>query len=378
VTFISLFLCPYKENIMIKKQLVVIAALATASILPLAHADQHEQDNRWYVAPFGSYLNSENRPHTTDSNWGGGMGIGKMLNEHFNVELRGFYQEFDLANRSKSANLAGGTIDLQYYFSRNKFSPYVVGAVGGVNTSFDGSNTSFGKTKGHLNEGSFIFETGLGATYELTDNFLLRADARYRLDTLPTVITSNEDVFHDVVVNVGFVVPLGPKPTAVAKFEVPEVVARPVPVADCSTLDADADGVNDCNDRCVGTMSGSKVDAQGCPISLELRGVNFKYDSAELTFDAMAILDTIAANLITYPDKNDIEVHGHTSSEGSNSHNMKLSQRRSQSVVDYLALKGVTNRLYARGYGENQPIADNGTEEGRAQNRRVELVWTGN
>jgi len=359
---------------MIKKQLVFIAALTSASVLPLAQADQ-TPDNRWYVAPFGTYLNSENRPNITDSNWGAGMGFGKMLDKHFNVEVRGFYNQFDLENRSHNADIAGGTVDLQYYFFRDKFSPYVVGALGGINTQFNGTNTSFNNTKGKIDAASFIFETGLGATYELHDNFLLRADARYRLDTLGSSINSNDSVFNDMTVNVGFVVPFGPKPTE-AKYEAP--APAPTPVADCSTLDSDSDGVNNCDDRCAGTMGGSKVDAQGCPISLELKGVNFRYDSAELTFEAMAILDTVAANLMAYPDKSEIEVHGHTSSEGSNSYNMKLSQRRSQSVVDYLTLKGVTNRLYARGYGESQPIADNSTEEGRSQNRRVELVWTGN
>jgi OOP family OmpA-OmpF porin len=75
--------------------------------------------------------------------------------------------------------------------------------------------------------------------------------------------------------------------------------------------------------------------------------------------------------------KDELEVHGYTSSEGSNAYNMKLSQKRSQSVASYLASKGVTNHLVARGYGESQPIADNRTEQGREQNRRVELIWMG-
>jgi OOP family OmpA-OmpF porin len=54
---------------------------------------------------------------------------------------------------------------------------------------------------------------------------------------------------------------------------------------------------------------------------------------------------------------------------------MKLSQRRAQSVANYLKRKGVTNRLTAKGYGETQPIADNSTEAGRSENRRVELIW---
>ena len=54
---------------------------------------------------------------------------------------------------------------------------------------------------------------------------------------------------------------------------------------------------------------------------------------------------------------------------------MKLSQRRAHSVLEYLKMKGVTNKLIAKGYGETQPIADNATEAGRSENRRVELIW---
>jgi OOP family OmpA-OmpF porin len=140
-------------------------------------------------------------------------------------------------------------------------------------------------------------------------------------------------------------------------------------------MDSDGDGANNCLDKCPGTIGGSKVDSQGCPISLELKGVNFKYDSAELTPNAMIILDGVADSLKNYPQKNDIEVHGHTSSEGTTRHNMKLSQRRSQSVVDYLIQRGVANRLFAKGLGEDHPIADNSSEEGRSLNRRVELIW---
>jgi OOP family OmpA-OmpF porin len=108
-----------------------------------------------------------------------------------------------------------------------------------------------------------------------------------------------------------------------------------------------------------------------------LKGVNFKYDSAELTTAATAILDKVAVDLSAYSVKKNIEVRGHASSEGTNAYNLALSQRRSQSVADYLKRKGITNKLIAKGYGEEYPVADNATEAGREKNRRVELVWTG-
>jgi OOP family OmpA-OmpF porin len=70
-------------------------------------------------------------------------------------------------------------------------------------------------------------------------------------------------------------------------------------------------------------------------------------------------------------------VTGHTDSVGSDAFNQRLSERRAQAVVAYLESKGVgAGRLRASGAGESQPIADNGTEEGRAKNRRVELKRT--
>ncbi|MCB1832791.1 MAG: OmpA family protein, partial [Geminicoccaceae bacterium] len=68
------------------------------------------------------------------------------------------------------------------------------------------------------------------------------------------------------------------------------------------------------------------------------------------------------------------EVQGHTDSTGATDYNQGLSERRAQSVLDYLTGKGVeAERLTAVGFGENRPIASNDTEEGRAQNRRVEI-----
>ena len=347
---------------MMKRHLLSFALLVSMGFAAAVQAEEF-LDNRWYVAPFGSYVNPGGDRISNNEGYGAGLGIGKIINEHFNVEIRGFYNGFDderpRLGKKGQWDLAGGTADLQYYFWRDKFSPYTVAAIGGMNSYVNGRSGA-----------GFIGEVGTGFTYELCDHLLFRSDVRYRYNNnFDANLTPTRDTneYHDMVVNVGFVIPLGPKPQAAAP------VAEAAP--DCSTLDSDSDGVNDCTDTCPGTMAGAKVDGSGCPLSLELKGVNFEYNSARLTPGAMSILDGVAENLIAYPQKNDIEVRGHTSSEGSNKYNMRLSQRRSQSVVDYLSMKGVTNRLTAHGYGEDMPIADNSTEEGRQQNRRVELVW---
>lgn len=365
-----------KRNIMIKTRLLVLA-LSGMSLMSVAQADDSQDDydsatdDRWYVAPFGTFIKTGGDRDAKDG-WGGGMGFGKMLDEHFNIELKGFYQGFggySNANTGQTGrwDLTGGTADLQYFFFRDKFSPYAVIGAGGMNTSVPGDSGI-----------AIIGESGVGFTYELHDNFLLRSDVRYRYNNnFNAQLRPGTDEYHDMTVNVGFVVPFGDKPRAPVKAEpyVAPIAAAPEP--DCSALDSDSDGVNDCLDKCPNTMSGTKVDYTGCPMSIELKGVNFEYNSARLTENAKTILDGVAANLIETSQKKDIEVQGHTSSEGTSAYNMKLSQRRSQAVADYLKSKGVTDKLYAKGYGEDFPIADNSTEEGKAMNRRVELIWIG-
>jgi outer membrane protein OmpA-like peptidoglycan-associated protein len=73
--------------------------------------------------------------------------------------------------------------------------------------------------------------------------------------------------------------------------------------------------------------------------------------------------------------KVEIEISGHTDSKGSDDYNLNLSQGRSQSVVDYIVSQGIdSSRLTAHGYGEGKPIDTNDTDEGRANNRRVEFT----
>ncbi len=354
---------------MLKKNLLTVAILTSIGVLPLVHAAEQPTDNRWYISPFGTFIKTDN-DRRADDGWGAGLGIGKMINKHLNLEARGFYNQLDGDNTRRSDrtwDLAGGTLDLQYYFSRQKFAPYAVIAVGGMDTRLNKHNAI-----------GFIAEAGLGVNYEMSDNFMLRGDVRYRYNNNQDHVQAGTTEFDDMTVNVGFVIPFGAKPTYVAQAETPTAYTPVAATPDCSTLDDDQDGINNCGDRCLGTPEGSTVDNVGCPVKLILKGQHFNYDSAELTLNARELLDGVAESLANYPQKNDIEVQGHTSSEGSNAYNMRLSQRRAVSVVEYLIAKGVSNRLSATGFGEDHPIADNDTDAGKSENRRVELIWIEN
>jgi outer membrane protein OmpA-like peptidoglycan-associated protein/opacity protein-like surface antigen len=147
----------------------------------------------------------------------------------------------------------------------------------------------------------------------------------------------------------------------------------------CPDRDTDRDGVPDERDQCPATPAGVQVGPDGCPVAstfaeeLVLEGVNFVSGSAELTPDSVAALALVAESLRVNPDVK-VEVRGHTDSTGSAEINRDVSHRRANAVRDVLIQFGIhPERITAVGYGEDYPIADNSTREGRAQNRRVEL-----
>ncbi len=147
----------------------------------------------------------------------------------------------------------------------------------------------------------------------------------------------------------------------------------------CPELDNDADGVADSVDQCPGTPLDIEVDETGCPVveeiqqNLVLEGVAFLSGSAQLTPESVAVITRIAESLRAWPDVR-VEVRGHTDALGTAEANRALSQRRAMAVRDALIQIGIAPmRISAVGYGEDYPIADNTTAEGRARNRRVEL-----
>lgn len=123
----------------------------------------------------------------------------------------------------------------------------------------------------------------------------------------------------------------------------------------------------------------AKVKRVGEGIEVELsEKVLFDFNQSSLTDDARSNLDKIITVLHKYPDTN-IEIQGHTDSVGSDSYNQGLSVKRAKSVFKYLKSKDIADaRLTTRGFGEGAPKYSNETDDGRAQNRRVEFLITAN
>lgn len=123
----------------------------------------------------------------------------------------------------------------------------------------------------------------------------------------------------------------------------------------------------------------AKVERVGEGIEVEFESkVLFDFDQSGLKTAAKTSLNDLATILKKYPDTN-IEIQGHTDSKGSDAYNEALSQRRANAVMIYLIDRGIPNsRMNPRAMGEKYPKYTNDTEEGRAQNRRVEFLITAN
>lgn len=120
--------------------------------------------------------------------------------------------------------------------------------------------------------------------------------------------------------------------------------------------------------------TGIEVERDGSEINLRMpSGVTFDFNSSTLKPDFRPALDQVVTTLNAYPSTF-IDVSGHTDSIGSDAVNQQLSERRGAAVADYLTYQGISRaRIATRGFGKQFPVASNETEDGRAQNRRVEI-----
>ena len=148
-----------------------------------------------------------------------------------------------------------------------------------------------------------------------------------------------------------------------------EKMALPAPVVSMKK-DSDNDGVYDEDDKCPGTPAGATVNAVGCWV---LDNVLFDFDKSIIKSMAYPLLDNVVKILEKNPAMQ-LQLNGHCDNVGTPEYNMDLSLRRANAVRDYIVRKGIlSKRLGTQGYGFTQPVTLNGTDSGRAMNRRVEL-----
>lgn len=344
---------------------ITAIGLASAGLAFAATVQAQEAQSNSYFSTLGSYaIVDDDRTPTEEGDEGYGVRFvyGQQYESRFGwgLALESQIIETDVPSFT---DFYRHSIELHGTYAlgdRQGFTPYALLGVGGNYNDVRGTGESdsfdpYGTAGLGFVTGPII-ETG---------QIKLRGELRYIYDTFG-------DEYQDYQALVGFEIPFFGKPEPAEPAPAPEPEVR---VVEAEMADADGDGIPDSADKCPGTPSGTRVDGEGCALSdtIDLYGVLFATDSSDLRANARRLLQPVVGIFNRYPDL-EVEVAGHTDDRGPDSYNQDLSQRRAESVRQYLVDRGVpAGNVTAMGYGESEPVASNDTEEGRQDNRRVEI-----
>lgn len=421
-----------------RKQLALLAA-GSLLIMSTAASAANKAETFSFSPVIGGYL-FDGKQHLK-GNIVYGVRAGYNFTDAFGVEALFDYLHNNDSTLGPKPGISmfryGGEM-LYHFFPENKFVPYVAAGYAGVH--FDGdsdgiSNKNYTQTRG-------AFDYGVGAKYFLNDNVAIRADVRHLVYTYDRTYSNVEYTLGAYIPFGGTAPAAKPAepPPAPAAAPVVAPPPPPVPVApldsdgdgvpdagdncpgtpagvkvdkDGCPLDSDMDGVADYLDKCPGTPVGVKVDKDGCPLDSDMDGVadyldkcpgtpaGVKVDTDGCPVPVAKLCSPTVLNITFDTNKSDIKpqyhnelkavadflkefptakgvIEGHTDNVGSAASNMKLSQRRADSVRSYLIKTfGIAPaRVTAKGYGLTKPVADNKTAAGKQQNRRIEANFT--
>jgi OOP family OmpA-OmpF porin len=293
------------------------------------------------------------------------------------MSLEAWLSNYDTDVDTGSGDVDGNRYSLGglYHFSDDSLRPFV--SFGASHHDQDFSSATHKETLGYLGGGvKKYFDNNIVLRGELLamnsiDNEFTDFGARLAIGYAFGRSVSSAPVTEPVVVKE--VVKAQPKVIEVK----PEPKPVPTPVAVPEPMDSDNDGIVDSLDKCQGTDKAFKVDETGCPVMLTETvsidmNVKFPTNSAVISEDNFVEIKKVADFMKQF-EQTAVTVEGYSDDRGRAAYNKSLSQKRADAVRMTLinTFKLDPKRVNAIGYGEENPIADNNTAEGRAANRRV-------
>jgi outer membrane protein OmpA-like peptidoglycan-associated protein len=320
------------------------------------------------------------------SNYGGFLSIKRNFSEHVGLRLKLGYINLE-GNVGVEPNLItitnntiSGDFDLVYYFVPcEPVSPYLGVGVGGIYYTIENSPQTQHNDSFFDYQLNFLFgaEWRLGGSWKFITELGYHTPANTRFEGITGtsfggILGGNSDSY--MTFDLGFLVyfGLGDKSNICDLYEglarvdydrIEEIIRR----NQTQPTEVDYNRIEEIVKKHRFTGTGTTDD------NWVLLGINFDFDRATLRPEAYPVLFNAAQVLMTNPDIN-VEIQGHTDNIGSDNYNQRLSERRAETVRQWLVAKGVAaNRLTTVGFGESKPITDNKTPQARELNRRVEF-----
>jgi outer membrane protein OmpA-like peptidoglycan-associated protein/opacity protein-like surface antigen len=335
----------------------------------------------WYLgggASYPRYMTISEGNVSANQNFGAYLTFGYNITEHFGfrlspsyVLLNSFWYDNAGLENDNFVNMFTLNLEAQYLILPcERIDPYVLIGYG---MSYFKSSYPYPYTSGPIiGEAFWGYQAvlGLGAEFKFFDDISLQAEFDYitasnnkidgnqHVNEVKGLLQSNGDSYMNLKLGAIWYFSRGDRSTICEPYGIREVI-KEIPV---EKLVIDTVYVDKIIEKAITKRE-----------SFVLENVKFKFDKDELTEESKIILNNVAKTLNKFPDQK-IEILGHTDNIGTDEYNMDLSERRANSVKNYLVTQGVDgNRLYTAGCGERKPVADNSTEMGRAINRRIEF-----
>jgi OOP family OmpA-OmpF porin len=382
------------------KYRALLATMAMATSFAGANSAQAGAEvGSWYLVPKAVYVDPDRlqrafdgaTSHKVGDAFGASFGVGKVLNQNWDGEVNYVYSVHGAGSSSAATSYKSWEGILNRVYMRDKkVNPFVGFGINSTTYSLTTQSSITQQTThrefGYLVKTGLIVDVNLGSLNDLprihSDAIQLVIEMGWRADgglkgtdkINLGEIRNLENTFLGLGLHYKFgkhtVAQVAPVAVAATVVETsPPAQSTPVP----APADTDRDGVVDPSDRCANTPVGDKVDVYGCSLTMPLE-VRFDTDKATIKPEYNPKLEEFVEFLKNVPSvKGTLE--GHTDNIGSKSYNHALSERRAEAVKADVVSKGVdAARLETKGYGEESPIADNDTAEGRAANRRVEFI----
>ncbi|MFD1383451.1 OmpA family protein [Rhodanobacter aciditrophus] len=334
------------------KNAVFSSILAATAVATAAHAAQPQAG--FTVTPNIGYTNTDgDRNINDDSTYG--IGLGYQFDSPWAIEFNYLNADSELSN-GQDVDADQYRLDGLYHFvNESNFTPYVAAGLGATNYSdnVDG-------------DGNTQFNAGGGIKYAMTNNLALRADYR--------VLEDLEDDYTDQVATLGLQMTFGGSDKSATQVvatndtEITQVEEEPV-----------QEVVEPTPEPVITQIEPEPEPEPVQPTRTVLPyNVEFAFDSAAVSQSSYPEIQEIAAHLNAHPDQI-AQIQGYSDGTGKPEYNLELSEKRAKSVADVLVEDfGISSdRIETIGYGEQNPLVANTTQENRALNRRVTTVVFG-